>query len=115
MYAHQYENAAEAFIRCCDLNNWSHSLYIYIAGTCYVELYRIHKESNPAKAQEYALKAEKHLRNVTAHASKKRFMGKQLPFDVFVNRKIAKWEARSKAWDCSYVDGVGVSPVAEMR
>ena len=114
MYLHQYQECADSFIKCVGLNNWSHALYYYIAGICYVELYRIHRTSEPEKAEEYAAKAEKHLREVPSHTGKKRFMARQLPFDIFVARKITKWEGRSKARSCSFVDAVGVSPVVEM-
>lgn len=41
-------------------------------------------------------------------------MAKQLPFDVFVARKIAKWEARAQEWNVPLVDAIGVDPIEEM-
>ena len=96
------------------LNSWSHALYYYIAGAANVELYRIAKTQDPKKAEQYAAKASEYMHMVPAHTGKKKFMGRQLPFDVFVNRKITKWDHRAKIWDCSWVDAVGVSPILEM-
>jgi len=114
IYLHRYEECAESFIKCVGLNNWSHGLYYYIAGACYVELYRTTKASDPKKAEQYAAKADEYLHTVPAHTGKKKFMARQLPFDTFVLRKIAKWEQRAKAQNCKFVDGIGVSPVIEM-
>lgn len=40
-------------------------------------------------------------------------MGRQLPFDLFVQRKVNKWTANSTAWGCSFLDAVGVPPIEE--
>jgi len=101
--------------QCITLNNWSHALYYYIAGACHVELYRIAKFSKDASAAAtHAAKAEELLKLVPKHTGKKRFMSKQLPFDVFASRKIEKWQLRADSWGYSFVDAVGVSPVEEM-
>ncbi|KAF1841147.1 uncharacterized protein K460DRAFT_380864 [Cucurbitaria berberidis CBS 394.84] len=115
MYMHDYEKTASAFEKCITLNNWSHGLYHYICGASYVELYRRNMKSNPSEAEKYAAKAEDIFKTkVIQNTGKKKFMARQLPFDVFVIRKIQKWEARAKEWDCDLVDAVGVSPIEEM-
>ncbi|KAK0784466.1 Mitochondrial outer membrane protein iml2 [Friedmanniomyces endolithicus] len=114
MYAHRYEMCAQGFIECVGMNSWSHGMYYYLAGSCYVELYRLHKGSDAKLAEGYAAKAEEYLHVVPQHVGKKGFMGKQLPFDTFVGRKIKKWDFRAEKWGCKMVDAVGVSPVEEM-
>lgn len=114
MYLHRYEDCAKGFIECVGKNNWSHGLYYYIAGACYLELYRTYKVADPAKAADFAAKADEYLHEVPLYTGKKRFMARQLPFDIYVNRKIAKWDHRAKALDCTFADAVGVSPIAEM-
>ncbi|KAG9960712.1 hypothetical protein KCU61_g6306, partial [Aureobasidium melanogenum] len=114
MYMHRYEECATSFLTCVELNNWSHGLYYYIAGVCYVELYREAKSVDAGRAQKYATRATELLRKVPIHAGKKRFMARQLPFDAFVTRKITKWEERSKARGVSFVDAVGIAPVEEI-
>ncbi|KAK4895652.1 hypothetical protein LTR28_001923, partial [Elasticomyces elasticus] len=54
------------------------------------------------------------LFTVPQHAGKKRFMARQLPFDVFVTRKISKWQHRASEWGISFIDAIGVSPIEEM-
>lgn len=114
MYMHNYEATAVAFQKCITLNNWSHALYYYICGASYVELYRRSKIADPAAAKVHADKAKEFFAQVTPHIGKKKFMGRQLPFDIFISRKLQKWEARAKEWNCDLIDAVGVSPVEEM-
>jgi tetratricopeptide (TPR) repeat protein len=115
MYMHDYAAAAFAFEKCITLNNWSHGLYYHIIAASYVELYRQSKTANNSTdATTYKEKADHYLKLVIPNCGKKKFMARQLPFDIFVVRKIQKWEARAKEWNCDLVDAVGVSPLEEM-
>ncbi|KAJ5432705.1 Inclusion body clearance protein iml2 [Penicillium daleae] len=114
LFLHNYEVCSASFIECVDLNSWSRSLYYYIAGSCQVALYRQSIADDPQKAKEHARQAAEYIRKAPPWAGKKRFMARQLPFDVFVTRKIAKWEARAKEWNVELVDAIGVDPIEEM-
>ncbi|KAF7594117.1 Mitochondrial outer membrane protein iml2 [Aspergillus hancockii] len=114
MYLHKYELCAESFLECVELNSWSRSLYYYIAGASHLSLYRSTIATDAEQTAKYAEKAAEYFRAAPPLAGKKRFMARQLPFDVFVARKIAKWEARAKEWSVPLVDAVGVDPIEEM-
>lgn len=116
MYAHAYADCAAGFEKCVSLNNWSHGLYYYIAACAHVELYRgALADGDAQQAQASKREAERLLKVVPKHTGKKRFMARQLPFDVFVNRKLAKWEQRRLELKAdSVVDAVGVSPIEEV-
>ncbi|OKL60061.1 Mitochondrial outer membrane protein iml2 [Talaromyces atroroseus] len=114
MYLHRYEDCAKYFIECTELNSWSPALYLYIAGSAYVVLYRQTLSTDPSAAQKYAEKARECIRKAPTVAGKKRLMARQLPFEVFVTRKITKWEAHAKEWKVDVVDAVGVDPIEEM-
>jgi hypothetical protein len=117
MYMHDYDGTTTAFLKCVELNNWSHGLYYYICGAAHVEAYRrtlASSPQNPALAASEKEKAKQFFEKAAPRIGKKKFMARQLPFDVFVSRKLQKWEARSKAWDCDLIDAVGVSPLEEL-
>lgn len=97
-----------------DLNSWSRALYYYIAGSCHVVLYRDLLTGDPKQAEAHAEKAVEYIQKAPTLAGKKRFMARQLPFDTFVTRKVAKWEARAKEWNVPLVDAIGVDPIEEM-
>ncbi|MCJ1245033.1 Mitochondrial outer membrane protein iml2 [Trapelia coarctata] len=115
MYSHRYELCCESFLECVRLNNWSHALYYYIAGASHVQLYRQAKTAgDSATAEKHAAHAAELMGHVREHAGKKKFMARQLPFDIFVVRKLNKWEARAKEWNIPFIDAIGISPHEEM-
>ncbi|KAK2732369.1 Mitochondrial outer membrane protein iml2 [Onygenales sp. PD_40] len=114
MYLHKYELCADTFIECAELNSWSRALYFYIAGSAHLSIYRQNAQSSPDLAKRHAKKANELFQKVPSHAGKKKFMARQLPFDVFVTRKISKWEDRAKKWNVDFIDAIGVDPIEEM-
>ncbi|OBT46004.1 hypothetical protein VE00_03729 [Pseudogymnoascus sp. WSF 3629] len=114
MSLHEFELCTESFVECTTLNSWSHPLYIFAAGSAQVELYRKHRISNPELAKKHKDRATGLLRKAPALTGKRRFMAKQLPFDIYVARKVQKWEEREKEWKVDLVDAIGVSPLEEI-
>lgn len=115
MYAHRYELSAKSFIECADLNKWSQALYFFIAGAAHVEMYR-HAEvrGESEEATKHKNMAAEYFETTPTKLGKKKMLGRQLPFEVFVQRKLAKWEERSQRLQCDFVDAIGVSPLEEM-
>ncbi|KAH7039697.1 uncharacterized protein B0I36DRAFT_419243 [Microdochium trichocladiopsis] len=118
MYVQDFTLMRDSFLRCIELNDWSHSLYYYLAGAAELELYRnaYHStaDKNESDMRMHKKKAEEFFRKAPTVAGKKRFMSKPLPFEQFVLRKIQKWEDRAKELGIDFTDAVGVSPVFEM-
>jgi hypothetical protein len=114
MFLHRFEECAATFLKCTELNQWSHAIYFFNAAACHIELYRDLKATDAAQAQIHADKAEEILKPVPEIARKKFMMGRQLPFDEFIAVKIEKWQARSAVRGCHLVEAIGVSPLEEM-
>lgn len=115
MFARDMPLMKEGFLRCVELNDWSHSLYYYIAACAEVEQYRdAIQDKDEALARQKKKSAEELLRKAPSVAGRKKFLARQMPFEVFVVHKVAKWEERSKRLGVDLIDAIGVSPAAEM-
>ncbi|OAP54501.1 hypothetical protein AYL99_10949 [Fonsecaea erecta] len=114
MHAHRYQLCADSILACVDLNAWSRALYYYIAGAAHLCFYRHDKTLSSQDREKHAKLAEEMFKTAPTKVGKKKMMGRQLPFDIFVVRKISKWEERASRRNCSFVDAIGVSPLDEM-
>jgi Protein of unknown function (DUF3808) len=115
LYAHEYSLCASSFQRCCELNSWSHALYLYIAGCAHVQLYRdAQLKSDSTKASKHAKVATDLFARAQSQSGKRKIFARQLPLEVYVTRKLTKWETRAKAQGLSLIDAIGVPPCEEM-
>jgi len=46
--------------------------------------------------------------------AEQKVMAQNLPFDLYIVRKVQKWEERSKSWKVDLIDAIGTSPLTEM-
>ncbi|KAK9244262.1 outer membrane protein Iml2/Tetratricopeptide repeat protein 39 [Lipomyces tetrasporus] len=93
---HEFESAAETFVGLMKLNSWSHALYAYVAGVCYVELYRAASRAenkDEAKIAAYKKKAEDLLLTAPGLIGKRRIIGRPMPLELYLHRKVQKWKS----------------------
>lgn len=114
MFVHEYQLSADSWIKSGELSQWSPTVYAYLAGVSYVELYRSLRESDPAAAKVYKANATEQIRKGPPLAGRQKVMSKELPFDTYIVRKVKKWEERATSWGVDLVDAIGVSPLSEM-
>lgn len=134
-FTHSYDNAARDFLRLLEINSWSLAVYLFFAGACYLEQWRMIqadevKYETEAEKEErlefYAKKADHYLKLAPTyvpghgHNAKKKKGGiggsnKQMPFDKFVLRKTKHIEeTKAKNPDLAYIECVGTSLVHEL-
>lgn len=105
----------KGFLRCLEVNDWSPTIYYFMAGVASLELYRDAVQAkDEVEARNQKNKAQEYMRKAPTLSGKNRFMARQLPLETFINRKMAKWEARAKELNIDIADAVGPSPALEM-
>ena len=114
MIIHDYQLSANCWIQVAELSSWSPTMYAYMTGACNVELYRNLRDTDPTGAQVYKDKATEYIKKGPPLAGRQKVMSKELPFDIFIVRKVKKWEERAKAWNSDLIDAIGTSPLDEM-
>ncbi|KAK2626572.1 hypothetical protein QTJ16_003747 [Diplocarpon rosae] len=114
MYSQDYELTARSWTQAAEISTWSPTLYAYLTGAAYLESYRNTRTIDPTLAEGYKEKATEFLRKAPTMAGKQKVMAQQLPFDLYITRKVQKWEERVKAWKVEFVEAIGVSPLTEM-
>lgn len=133
-FVHDYDSAARDFCSMLNISSWSPAVYLFMAGSCYLEKWRMIKsdviqyaseEEKQTQLEFYAEKADHYLKlaptYVPGHganaASKKGGIGgssKQMPFDKFVLRKTKQIETRNQSSNLSYIECVGTSLIHEL-
>ncbi|RDA83985.1 hypothetical protein CP532_6955 [Ophiocordyceps camponoti-leonardi (nom. inval.)] len=108
--AQDWALARDTFAHCVEISNWSPAMYDYMAGCASLELYR---DGGP-DAASHKEQAEKLLRRAPVTAGRKRLLARQLPVEVFLQRRVRGWEARATALGVDLADAVGPSPGMEM-
>ncbi|KAL6825815.1 hypothetical protein J3E69DRAFT_335100 [Trichoderma sp. SZMC 28015] len=115
MFSYDWELMRSSFLKCLEVNDWSPSMYYYMAGCASLELYRnaVHS-GDKDEARRQKNKTEEYYRKAPTVIGKKRLMARQLPLETFLQRKIQKWEDRAKALGIDLADAIGSSPALEM-
>ncbi|PVH18167.1 uncharacterized protein CXQ87_001084 [Candidozyma duobushaemuli] len=134
-FVHNYENAARDFLRLLEINSWSSAVYLFFAGSCYLEQWRMIQvgevkydtpEETKDKLAYFAKKADHYLKlaptYVPGHghnATKKKGgiggSNKQMPFDKFVLRKTkCIEETHRKNPNLTYIECVETSLIHEL-
>ncbi|EJS42928.1 YKR018C [Saccharomyces arboricola H-6] len=117
IHLHQYDRAADDIMSLLDISDWSHAFYIYFAGCCYLENWRMCEMGimKSDKKDEYEKKAKELIFSSVDFLGKKTFKSKNLPLDRFILRKVEQFKAKKDELGVeNSLDAIATSPVHEI-
>ncbi|CCE64607.1 hypothetical protein TPHA_0I01010 [Tetrapisispora phaffii CBS 4417] len=117
VHLHEYERAATDLLSLINISGWSHALYYYFAGCCYLEIYRMHQMGikEVEDAAKFKNLAYKYIFDSPIKDGKG-FKSKPLPLDKFMMRKVSQFEATKLRLNLEDpLDAIGTSPVRELQ
>lgn len=96
----EYVEAAKQFLYITEINTWSHATYFFLGAGCYW------------RVGEYK-EAQRLLDAIPAAIDKRKIGGKDLPFEVYIKKKLAFWKAkqlRLTGSENNYVMAISINP-----
>lgn len=123
VFLHDFDRAGKDFVDLVKINSYSHALYIWFAGACYLEAYRMCLTNcippgcdvKMEKMDQYAQLAEKYLLEAPKLIGRKKFLSKVPPFEKLIDRKFKEiMSIKSSHPNLKLIDCVGTSLVHEL-
>lgn len=123
VFLHHFERAAEDFLGLIKINSYSHALYTWLAGACYLEAYRMcitnqipnDTDVDATKIDQYAKLAEKYIHEAPSLIGKKKFLSKIPPFEKLIARKYKELQDTKNANPkVPFIDCIQTSLVHEL-
>ncbi|CCH61030.1 hypothetical protein TBLA_0D05370 [Henningerozyma blattae CBS 6284] len=117
VHLREFERAAEDLLFLIDVSDWSHALYSFFAGACYLELWRCHELGIEKydKAEFYKERATELIFKAPEYLGKRTFKQRNLPFDKFVSRKVTQYNQIKDLLSLDEpLDSIANSPVYEL-
>lgn len=107
------EKASEDFIKLKEVSTWSHPLYMYLSAACQLELYRRSKDQSSPEALHHKKLATGRFEKALTVGGKKKVLGRKMPFDGYVIRKVEGFKAVAARNKLDLVDAITTSPFYE--
>lgn len=107
------EKASEDFIKLKDVSSWSHPLYMYLSAACQLELYRRSEDQASPEALKHKKLATERFEKALTVGGKKKVLGRKMPFDGYVIRKVEGFKSVAARKKVDLVDAITTSPFYE--